>query len=128
MTKARSERGPGHGATLVERLRRQATPLVGHLADAAGLARATAVTIAGRAPGTVDATLARAHETTSALQTLSDPTLRELAATSVGVGAGFYLAGLPRLVVAAGMAPAVIMGAAILLRRPEPTTTTIAVP
>ena len=42
--------------------------------------------------------------------------LRWLAAGSVGLGAGLSLAGAPRLVVAAGVAPAVIIGAAIASR------------
>jgi hypothetical protein len=73
-----------------------------------------------RVPGTMRATRAGAHGTTSALQTLSDPTLRWLAASSAGLSTGFYLAGAPRLVVAAGVAPALIMGAAIVLRPSEP--------
>jgi hypothetical protein len=67
-------------------------------------------------PGTMHATRAGARGTTSALQTLPDSTLRSLAASSIGLGAGFYLAGAPRLVIAAGVAPALIVGAAIVLR------------
>jgi hypothetical protein len=66
------------------------------------------------------ATRAGAHGTTSALQTLPDSTLRGLAASSVGLGAGFYLAGAPRLAIAAGIAPALIMGVAMVLRPGEP--------
>jgi hypothetical protein len=73
-----------------------------------------------RVPGTMHATRAGAHDTTSALQALPDPTLRWLAAGSIGLGAGLSLAGAPRLVVAAGVAPALIMGAAIALRPVEP--------
>jgi hypothetical protein len=54
--------------------------------------------------------------TTSALQRLPDPTLRWLAAGSIGLGAGLYLSGTPRLVVAASVVPACLIGAAILLR------------
>jgi len=61
-------------------------------------------------------TQAGAQGATSALQALPDPALRWLAATSVGVGAGLSLAGAPRVVVAAGVAPALFAGAAILLR------------
>jgi len=57
-----------------------------------------------------------AQETTGALQTLPDSTLLGLAAGSVGVGAGFYLARRPRWVVAAGIIPALVMAGAILLR------------
>jgi hypothetical protein len=73
-----------------------------------------------RAPGTVHDSVAAtkdgARATTTALQTLPDSTLRWLAASSVGLGAGLYLAGKQRLLIIAGVAPAVIMGAAIALR------------
>jgi hypothetical protein len=78
--------------------------------------------VAGRVSGTMSATRAGAQGTTSALQTLPDSTLRALAATSVGVGTGLYLARKPRLVIAAGVIPAVLMGAAIVLRPTEPVT------
>jgi hypothetical protein len=68
----------------------------------------------------VHATHAGANGTTSALRRLPDSTLRWLAASSVGLGAGFYLAGAPRLAIAAGMAPALFMGAAIVGRPIEP--------
>src|SRR6185503_3282354 len=42
-----------------------------------------------------------------------------LAASSIGFGAGLYLAGLPRLVTAAAVTPAVVIGAAIILRPAE---------
>jgi hypothetical protein len=88
-----------------------------------GIARTSAATLVARAPGTMRATRVGAHSTTSALQTLPDPTLRWLAASSAGLSAGFYLAGAPRLVVAAGIAPALLMSAAIVLRPNEPTLT-----
>jgi hypothetical protein len=88
------------------------------------IARIGATAIIERLPGTIDATRAGAEGTTSALQALPDPTLRWLAAGSVGLGAGLSLAGAPRLVVAAGVAPALIMGAAIALRSGEPVVST----
>ena len=69
-----------------------------------------------RVPGTVHATRSGARDTTTALQKLPDSTLRWLAASSVGLSAGFYFTGAPRLIIAAGLAPALIMGAAIALR------------
>ena len=57
--------------------------------------------------------------TTGALQTLPDSTLIRVAATSLGVGAGFYLARAPRLAIAAGITPALVMAAAVLLRPAE---------
>jgi hypothetical protein len=78
--------------------------------------RSGAVTLADHAPGAMRATQARVSEATSVLQRLPDSTLRWLAAGSLGVAAGFQLAGAPRLVRAAGAAPALLMGAAIALR------------
>lgn len=66
--------------------------------------------------GTARASRSGAADAATRLQVLPDSTLRGLAATSVGLGTGFYLAGRPRLVVAAGIAPAVLAGVAILLR------------
>ncbi len=73
-----------------------------------------------RVPATVKATRVGARGTAKSLQTLPDTTLRSLAATSLGVSAGFYLAGAPRLAIAAGVTPALVMGAAMVLRPIEP--------
>jgi hypothetical protein len=73
-----------------------------------------------RVPGTVHATQTGAQGTTNALRRLPDSTLRWLAASSVGLGAGFYLAGAPRLAIAVGVAPALFMGAAIVGRPIKP--------
>jgi hypothetical protein len=99
-------------------LRARAAGLARGVSGAVTLSRAGAATLIAHLPGTMHATRAGAHGTTSALQSLPDTTLRSLAATSVGLGAGFYLAGAPRLAVAAGVAPAIVMGAAIVLRPP----------
>ena len=72
--------------------------------------------VAGRVSGALHATRTGAQGTTSALQTLPDTTLMGVAAGSLGVGAGFYLARAPRLAILVGIVPALIMGTAILLR------------
>jgi hypothetical protein len=56
------------------------------------------------------------EETTTRLQTLPDDTLRLMAAATVGLAAGLYLAGAPRLVTLAAAAPAILAGAAIATR------------
>ena len=61
-------------------------------------------------------TLASATGLGATLQRLPNSMLRSMAATSVGLAAGFYLARAPRLMIAAGAAPAVIMAAAMILR------------
>ncbi len=78
--------------------------------------RSGVTTLVERVPGMVRTTQTRASDATTVLQHLPDSTLRWLAAGSLGVAAGFQLAGAPRLVTAAGAAPALIMGAAIALR------------
>jgi uncharacterized protein YjbJ (UPF0337 family) len=84
------------------------------------LARASAATVIERVPGALRAMRAGVGGTTAALQRLPDSTLRWIAATSVGLGAGLRLAGAPRLVSAAGAAPALVVGAVIALRPSEP--------
>ena len=84
------------------------------------IARSSVAALNARVPKIAHAAWVRARGTTPALQTLPDSTLRRLAATSVGLGAGLQVAGAPRLVTAAGLAPAALMGAAIVLRPLEP--------
>jgi hypothetical protein len=92
----------------------------GRVSGAMKIARSSATMVVSRVPGTVHATRVGASGATSALRSLPDSTLRWLAASSVGLGAGMYLAGKPRLLIAAGMAPAVFMGAAIVGRPAQP--------
>jgi len=66
--------------------------------------------------------MAGANDTTSELQRLPDSTLQLLAAGSFGLGAGFYFSGAPRVIVAAGFTPALVLGAAIFLRPIMPAT------
>ena len=91
-----------------------------HIAGAASAVRAGTRALVDRLPGTVRATRVGANGATNALQALPDSTLRWLAAGSVGIGAGLFLAGAPRVVVAAGVAPALAMGAAALARPTHP--------
>jgi hypothetical protein len=86
----------------------------------AALARAIA-----RLPGALRAAWAGADSATGALQTLPDPALRWVAASSMGLGLGLRLAGAPRLVVAAGVAPGLLASAAIVLRPVEPASTPV---
>lgn len=92
----------------------------GRTASAVALARIGAATAVERTPGALRAMRDGVGAATAALQRLPDSTLRWIAATSVGVGAGLRLAGAPRLVSAAGAAPALVVGAAIALRPTEP--------
>ena len=77
-------------------------------------------TAAGRVTGALRTARTGAAGTTGALQVLPDSTLMGVAAGSLGVGAGFYLARAPRLAVLAGIAPALLMVAAVVLRPLRP--------
>jgi hypothetical protein len=99
---------------------RRLTDLSRHTKGAVKLVGRSTSRIIAHIPGTMGATQAGVHDAASALQTLPDPTLRTLAASSVGLGAGLYLTRAPRLVIVAGVLPAMIMGAAIALRPMEP--------
>lgn len=104
------------GETPARDPRRHLASVARRVTGALRIARSGARMVVARVPGTMHATQSGARDTTSALQRLPDSTLRWLAATSVGLSAGFYVAGAPRVVIAAGIAPALMMGAAIALR------------
>lgn len=73
-----------------------------------------------RVPDAMHATEAGGRSLMGALRFLPDRTLRRFAALSVVLGAGFYLAHAPRRVVAAWLAPALIMSVAIIGRPATP--------
>jgi hypothetical protein len=104
----------GHG-------RRRLGDAVRRASGTIDLGLATAKTLFAHLPGTARATRVGANATTRALQRLPDSTLQGLAASSIGLGAGLYLAGLPHLVTAAAVTPAVVIGAAIVLRPTQPS-------
>lgn len=123
MTNAKSKglpASPTAGPDPKEDPQEHPTRLAGRVSGVIRAVRSSATTLMDRLPATVKATRARAHSTATALQSLPNSTLRGLAATSLGLGAGFYIAGAPRVVTAAGVAPALVMGAAMVLRPNEP--------
>jgi hypothetical protein len=114
---------PGHLTTIVRRVsgsarvvRNGAANLVERLPATVRATLAGVSNLVGRLPATVKATQVGVQATTGALQQLPDTTLRSLAASSAGLGAGLYLAGKNRLLVALGIVPAIVVGAAIALR------------
>ena len=80
-------------------------------------ARATADEGGTRLPGIASAGAEGAAESVRMLQELSDPRLKLLVAFSLGVGAGLWMAGAPRLVTLAALSPAVVAGIAIASRK-----------
>ena len=80
-------------------------------------ARATADEVGTRLPGIASAGAEGAAESVRMLQELSDPRLQLLIAFSLGVGAGLWMAGAPRLVTLAALSPALVVGVAIASRK-----------
>ena len=80
-------------------------------------ARATADEVGTRLPGIASAGAEGAAESVKMLQELSDPRLQLLMAFSLGVGAGLWMAGAPRLVTLAALSPALVAGVAIASRK-----------
>ena len=80
-------------------------------------ARATADEVGTRLPGIASAGAEGAAESVRRLQELSDPRLQLLIAFSLGVGAGLWMAGAPRLVTLAALSPALVVGVAIASRK-----------
>ena len=93
--------------------------LAAQLRSAVRIARTTGPALRRRSARAVAATRAGLGWTTRRVQAMPSSTSQSLAAGSVGLGAGLLIAGAPRLVAATGVAPAVVIGAAILLRPDE---------
>ena len=79
-------------------------------------ARTGAERVTQRLPGAAARARLGVAETTITLQALPDPTLRLLAAASLGLASGLYLAGTPRLLILAAGAPALLAGGAMATR------------
>ena len=79
-------------------------------------ARSSAEQVAEHAPEAIERARVGTQQATTSLQTLPDTTLRMLAGVSVGLAAGLGLAGAPRLVILAALAPALLVGGAIATR------------
>ena len=96
--------------------------LAARLGGAVRIARATGPMLQHRSARAVAATRAGLGWTTRRVQAMPSSTSQSLAAGSVGLGAGLFIGGAPRIVAATGVAPAVVIGAAILLRPDDKVT------
>jgi hypothetical protein len=93
---------------------------VDHVPDVLESARTGAGRVAGHLPEAAERTRLGVQETTTTLQLLSDPTLRLLAVASIGLATGLRLAGAPRLITLAAIAPALFAGGAMATRTGSP--------
>ena len=118
----RSRRRSGMAVPGIHGVQRNLRRIAHRVLDGVKMARATALAVAEQVPETIDAARTGALDTAVTVQRLPKSTLQWLAASSVGLGAGFFLSGAPRVVIAAGMTPALIIGAAIVARQTDPGT------
>jgi len=93
--------------------------LATRLRGAVRIARTTGPMLGRRSARAIAATRAGVGWTSRRVQAMPASTSQSLAAGSVGLGAGLLIAGAPRLVAATGVAPAVLIGASILMRPRE---------
>jgi hypothetical protein len=112
----RSKRRSVHTVTVLRRVPGNVRRFGHRVRDGVRMVRATAAAVVEQAPETVDAARTGALDTAEAVQRLPKSTLQWLAASSVGLGTGLFLSGAPRVVIAAGMTPALLIGAAIVAR------------
>ena len=84
------------------------------VADVAGAVRTTVNEASDRLPDAIDTVRTGAMDGARTIQEMPDPTQRLLAAFSLGLGLGLSVAGAPRLVVVATLAPALLVAATIL--------------
>ena len=89
---------------------------VDRVPDVIDTARTSAERAAARLPEAAERARAGVEETTTRLQTYPDDTLRLVAAGSLGLAAGLYLAGAPRPFTLVAAAPAALVGLAIATR------------
>jgi hypothetical protein len=78
--------------------------------------------VADRLPDALEAARSGAVATADSLREMPQPTLRVLAAASVGLGIGLYVAGAPRLVTLAAFTPALLAGLAVTINEPRLAT------
>lgn len=75
--------------------------------------------VAERLPDALEAARTGAVATADSLRDMPQPTLRVLAALSIGMGVGLYVAGAPRLVTIAAFTPALLAGIVVGANEPK---------
>ena len=88
------------------RLRAGAAAAADAIPEAMTRLRGTVDSVAERLPETVASARVTAMETADSIRKMPEPTRRSLAAVSIGLGIGLSLAGAPRLLTMAALAPA----------------------
>ena len=87
--------------------------------DLAGQIEDGSARIVDRMPESVEALRGSAFDAARTIDEMPEPTRRLLATLSLGLGAGLYLAGAPRLVTLLAFVPALVVGGTWLARDPQ---------
>ena len=111
-----TQHGPASAASSASAVETRPARVVAGVRTGFSAGRRGVVGLLARLPATARATRTAARGTVGALQTLPDPTLRSLAATSVGLGVGLSFTRARRVAFVVGMVPAVLIQAAIVGR------------
>ena len=118
MTASEVRQASSHASkTVIDAAAELATKAQDGAAAALAGARVTADEVGTRLPSIASAGAEGAAESVRMLQELTDPRLELLAAFSLGIGAGLWLAGAPRLVTLVALSPALLVGVAIASRK-----------
>jgi hypothetical protein len=118
MTASEVRQASSHASkTVIDAAAELATKAQDGAAAALAGARATADEVGTRLPDIASAGAEGAAESVRMLQELTDPRLELLAAFSLGIGAGLWLAGAARLVTLVALSPALLAGVAIASRK-----------
>ena len=86
--------------------------------DLASQVEEGSVRIVDRVPDAVEAVRGSAKDAARAVEAMPEPTRRILATLSLGLGAGLYLAGAPRLLTLIAFGPALVVGGTWLAHDP----------
>ncbi len=95
------------------------------IADAADTVRSTVDGVASRMPDMIETVRDGALEGARTIRSLPDPNQRLIAVFSLGLAVGMFVAGAPRILVAAAIAPAIVVAGSIVGSddaRPHPTS------
>jgi hypothetical protein len=84
--------------------------------DLAGQVEDSSARLVDRVPEAVEAVRDGAREAARTVEAMPDPTRRLLATLSIGLGAGLYLAGAPRLLTLLAFAPALVVAGTWMAR------------
>lgn len=107
---------PDDARSAADQVRSAVAGLMDRMPNVAGAARDGVDQVAARLPNAVERARAGAVEANFTLQTLPDPTLRLMAAASIGLTVGLFLRSAPHVLTLVSVAPVLFVVGAIITR------------